>query len=193
MNTNQIKQTINVGQSKHCSWAFATVAAIIGTIMMATGGCAILQNTTTSQKAAIAKTATREATVAWVVADKKSSQYVTNLQDVVSYMKTLIAATDKDTGLYDALYPSIADELGKKLSGDALTYSKLLATFALNQLDNIKGTYKTQTVEDTKTIALAALDGVSLGLDTKLSAELYQQEEVRAARVRAARSSPAKK
>ena len=160
---------------------FVGVAMALTLGLSSVTGCAVFSNMTTEQKADIAFSASRTATIAWVVLDEKSTKYVDSLSSVVSITKDVVYAfcsetnTSFEAGFYDKCFAVVdkkIDELG--LDPIETELSKSLAKFSILECQKVVKLLKSQTPEETKEIVKAIIDGIDSGLKINIASEEYK-------------------
>ncbi len=160
---------------------FVVVAMALTLGLSSVTGCAVFSNMTTEQKADIAFSASRTATIAWVVLDEKSTKYVDSLSSVVSITKEAVYAfcsetnTSFEAGFYDKCFAVVdkrIDELG--LDPIESELSKSLAKFSILECQKVVKLLKSQTPEETKEIVKAIIDGIDSGLKINVASEEYK-------------------
>lgn len=173
-------RTISNTMGKYFSkFASVAVAAVIG--LVAVNGCALISGMTVEQKADIAYTASRTATIAWVALDENSTKYVDALSAVVSITKKTVDSYCSETNtafatdFYDKCYAVIEkDIVALNLDPLATEISKSLAKFSVLECQKVVKMMKAQTPEETKTLVQHIIDGIDSGLKVNVKSEEYK-------------------
>lgn len=173
-------RTISNTMGKYFSkFASIAVAAVVG--LAAVNGCALISGMTVEQKADIAYTASRTATIAWVALDENSTKYVDALSAVVSITKKTVDSYCSETNtafatdFYDKCYAVIEkDIVALNLDPLATEISKSLAKFSVLECQKVVKMMKAQTPEETKTLVQHIIDGIDSGLKVNVKSEEYK-------------------
>lgn len=173
-------RTISNTMGKYFSkFASIAVAAVVG--LAAVNGCALISGMTVEQKADIAYTASRTATIAWVALDENSTKYVDALSAVVSITKKTVDSYCSETNtafatdFYDKCYAVIEkDIVALNLDPLATEISKSLAKFSVLECQKVVKMMKAQTPEETKTLVHHIIDGIDSGLKVNVKSEEYK-------------------
>lgn len=173
-------RTISNTMGKYFSkFASIAVAAVVG--LAAVNGCTLISGMTVEQKADIAYTASRTATIAWVALDENSTKYVDALSAVVSITKKTVDSYCSETNtafatdFYDKCYAVIEkDIVALNLDPLATEISKSLAKFSVLECQKVVKMMKAQTPEETKTLVQHIIDGIDSGLKVNVKSEEYK-------------------
>lgn len=156
---------------------FAAIAVICASLV---SGCALISGMTTEQKADIAYTAARTATIAWVALDDNSTKYKESLSQVVSVTKSVVDSycsssnTDFSVNFYNECYAKIEMEIvAMKLDSLTEELSKSLAKFSVIECQKVIKLLKSVTPEESKEIVQHVINGIDSGLKVDVKSEEY--------------------